>query len=329
MARSAEGVREALMACGYQVTDCRPLTAGASAETWRIVMVDGSQAILRLNAGADDTAIGLQLSKAQEAEAQRAAQAAGTPCAQVMTEFSAHPELGSGYLMVALPGESLPGRLLKDDHFARARQRFADDCARALARIHTTPLDQVSTLPRVSAADLADDLYQQHRQYGEPLPVFSLVHRWLQDHAPACQQPSLVHGDFRLGNVLLDQDGLTGVLDWEMAHLGDPMEDLGWLCVNAWRFGRRHLPVGGISEREALYRAYQDATGAPVDDAHVRYWELMGNFKWGVICQYQASTFLSGEVPSIERAAIGRRVAEAEYDMLCCLMDIRSTHSAA
>ncbi|MCG8439817.1 MAG: phosphotransferase family protein, partial [Pseudomonadales bacterium] len=117
-------------------------------------------------------------------------------------------------------------------------------------------------------------------------------------------------------------------LDWELTHLGDPMEDLGWLCVNAWRFGRRHLPVAGIDSREALYLAYQAATGITVDPLHARYWELLGTFKWGGICQYQAYSYLRGHVPSLERAAIGRRVAETEYDMLTCLQDLTELNYA-
>ena len=130
------------------------------------------------------------------------------------------------------------------------------------------------------------------------------------------------------GNFLITDNGLQGVLDWELTHLGDPMEDLGWLCVNAWRFGRRHLPVAGIDSREALYLAYQAATGITVDPLHARYWELLGTFKWGVICQYQAYSYLRGHVPSLERAAIGRRVAETEYDMLTCLQDITELNYA-
>jgi aminoglycoside phosphotransferase (APT) family kinase protein len=162
-----------------------------------------------------------------------------------------------------------------------------------------------------------------HRDYGEPLPVFALAYGWLKEHVPENASLTLVHGDFRLGNFLFTESGLSGILDWELTHLGDPMEDLGWLCVNAWRFGRRAKPVAGLTQREVFHAAYEAASGRPVDPVHARYWELLGTFKWGVICQYQAYSYLRGRVSSVERAAIGRRVAETEYDMLICLKELQ------
>ncbi len=248
--------------------------------------------------------------------------------ARVITVLGGSEGLGEGYLMEALSGESLPPVLLKDPRFASAREQFCGDAARALAAIHATPLTDLQSLPLQDAATQVELLYAMHRDYGESLPVFSLVYGWLKDHAPQIDSPALVHGDFRLGNFLIGEEGLNGVLDWELTHLGDPMEDLGWLCVNAWRFGRRDKPVGGIASRDELYAAYENATGQRVDEARARYWELLGTFKWGVICQYQAYSYLRGHVPSLERAAIGRRVAETEYDMLVCLQELMELNHA-
>lgn len=330
MVRDAQAILSALQACApaHRFAAARPLTAGASAETWCLSGDNGSgDCILRLDAGG--VQFGLMLGKRLEAQAQEAARQSGAPCAEVLAVFSDDPVLGNGYLMRALPGESLAPRILRDDRYGTARTRLTSDCAQALAAIHATPVDTVAALPTASAHEQIEQLYAQHRQFGEWLPVFDLTCGWLRQNIPDTTQTTLVHGDFRLGNLLVTDTGLSGVLDWEMAHRGDPMEDLGWLCVNAWRFGHPDKPVAGVGQREALYRAYEHASGQSVDDRRVRFWELLGNFKWGVVCQYQAWTCLSGQVPSLERAAIGRRVAETEYDMLRCLREIEALDHAA
>ena len=127
-----------------------------------------------------------------------------------------------------------------------------------------------------------------------------------------------MHGDFRLGNVIVGADGLAAVIDWELAHLGDPMEDLGWLCVKAWRFGGRP-PVAGLGGYEELFAAYAEAGGGTVDPDVVRWWEVLGTWKWGVMCILQASAHLRGLVRSHELAAIGRRVCENEHDLFLAL----------
>lgn len=339
MAISAERIAQVIAPAMAETTgadctlaQCRRLTAGASADTWWLEAQLGDtvqQWILRLDAGAEG--LGMAPGKYWEARAQQAAGDAGCPVAEVLLVLAGNEGLGDGYLMTALPGESLPPVLLKEPRYQSARDRFAAQSAQALAAIHRTPLaflasaEQRAALPTLNARTQLDQLYAMHQDYGEALPVFSLVYGWLKDHVPVVPEPCLVHGDFRLGNFLFTDAGLCGVLDWELTHLGDPMEDLGWLCVNAWRFGRRHNPVAGLASREAFYAAYASASGRTVDPGHVRYWELLGTFKWGVICQYQAYSYLRGQVPSLERAAIGRRVAETEYDMLICLQEL--THA--
>ena len=149
----------------------------------------------------------------------------------------------------------------------------------------------------------------------EPHPVIEYGFRWLAARLPPPGRRVLVHGDYRVGNVMFGADGVRVILDWEQAHVGDPMEDLGWMCVRAWRFGSP-LPVGGIGERDAFFAAYERAGGGPVDPEIVRFWEAVGDLKWAVICIAQAKTYLDGGVKSVELASIGRRTAEAEYDLL-------------
>jgi hypothetical protein len=146
--------------------------------------------------------------------------------------------------------------------------------------------------------------------------VFELAFRVLEAARPAATRRVLVHGDFRMGNLMVGANGLNGVLDWELAHVGDPVEDLGWLCVPAWRFTRRDRPAAGLAEREQLLAAYERHAGLAVDPSELRWWELAGTLRWGVICVMQAFAHLSGARSSVEHAVIGRRACEVEWDLL-------------
>ena len=184
--------------------------------------------------------------------------------------------------------------------------------AEALARIHAIPVEPALGLGQPDQlADFEaflDDLGMAH-------PALELGLRWLRTNPPTPGRSAVVHGDFRIGNLIVDPDGLAAVIDWELAHVGDPLEDLGWVSMRAWRFGSR-LEVGGFADREEFLDAYEAAAGVSVDRSAVHWWEVMGTFKWGVMAMIQASAHLMGVSRSVELAAIGRRVAETEYDLL-------------
>lgn len=148
--------------------------------------------------------------------------------------------------------------------------------------------------------------------------MFELAASWLAEHAPVTPaELTLVHGDFRNGNLLVDAErGLTAVLDWELAHVGDPASDLGWLCVNSWRFGERDRVVGGFGDVDDLLAGYRSGGGREIEPQRLRWWQVMGTLKWGVICESMVQTWLCGEDEALERAAIGRRASEAEIDLL-------------
>jgi aminoglycoside phosphotransferase (APT) family kinase protein len=150
----------------------------------------------------------------------------------------------------------------------------------------------------------------------EPHPAFELAFRWLKRNLPAAAETTLVHGDFRMGNLIVGPEGVRAVLDWELAHTGDPMEDLAWMCVRSWRFGNDDMPVGGVGRREDFFGAYETASGRTVNREAVHWWEVFGNVRWGVICIMQARAYLDGFSKSVELAAIGRRTAETEWEML-------------
>jgi hypothetical protein len=183
------------------------------------------------------------------------------------------------------------------------------------AKLHGAPIDSVPGLEPL-------DVLQKYRtvldELGHANSTFELAFRWLEAHRPAPVANVIVHGDFRLGNVIIDERGLVAVLDWELAHLGDPAEDMGWLCVRAWRFGGKY-PVAGLGTYTDLLRAYEEAGGVPIPEERVHWWEVAGTLMWGIMCMLQANAHITGAIRSVELAAIGRRVAEQEHDLLTLL----------
>ncbi|HSG87650.1 MAG TPA: phosphotransferase family protein [Pseudomonadales bacterium] len=312
----------------------RRLTAGAANQTWRFDVAgrDAAGAEVRLDcvlrrtpyaadaesreATAEDAT---NLDKAGEALVQEAARRAGVEAAEVLFVLDAADELGEGYVMLALEGETLARRILRDDEYADARTVLAHQCGATLARLHavdTAVLPPLNTSTAATQLERYGDLY---RSFEQPVPVFDLAFRWLAERCREPQRSTLVHGDFRNGNLMIGREGIRAVLDWELAHLGDPMEDLGWLCVTSWRFGEIDRPVGGFGLREDLFAGYEEAGGGDVDAEAVRYWELFGTLKWGVMCMMMTRAHLTGAARSVERAAIGRRVSETELDLLTLL----------
>jgi len=299
-----------------EVQDLRRLSGGASRETWSFDAVDAEGTRHQLVVRRDPGEWAGQLSRSTEFELLRAAAVGGV--AVPTTRFLLEPddEMGSGFVMDRVEGETIPRRILRDDGYATARSRLAAQCGEQAARIHALP---VAGLPRLAVLDAAAQIDQYRAvldSLGEPHPAFELGLRWLADHAPEPVEPQLVHGDFRNGNLIVGPEGLRSVLDWELAHLGDPVEDLGWCCVRSWRFGVVEHPVGGFGGVDDFVAAYVAAGGEPVDPDRLAYWETFGTLKWGTICGIQAFAHLSGAVRSVELATLGRRIAETEWDLL-------------
>src|SRR6266700_3195933 len=159
-------------------------------------------------------------------------------------------------------------------------------------------------------------------------PVFELALSALEADPPPARGPVTVHGDLRLGNLIIGHDSLRAVIDWELVHAGNPAEDLGWLCVKAWRFGAA-APAAGVGTREELVAAYRAAGGADISLDELRWWEILGTLRWGVICMSQAWAHLSGAHRSVELAAIGRRICEQEWDLLLLLAPDDAAAAAA
>jgi aminoglycoside phosphotransferase (APT) family kinase protein len=292
-----------------EVTELARLSGGASRETFRFV-ADGRPLILQRQRGGDVRDMGV------EANVLRAAFAAGVPVPELVASSTDTSAVGSAFMVLtAVEGETIARKVLRDEQFAHARTVLPEQFGRALAQLHTI---DPSTVPGLAPQDQVRMYRQVLDLSGEPHPAFELAFKWLDEHAPPPCPPTLVHGDFRLGNVMVGDDGLRAVLDWELAHIGDPMEDLGWLCVKAWRFGSS-LPVAGVGSYEQLIAAYEEASGTTVDPDVVRWWEVLGTLKWGIMCIGQANAHVSGVARSHELAAIGRRVCENEHDLFLAL----------
>jgi aminoglycoside phosphotransferase (APT) family kinase protein len=246
-----------------------------------------------------------------EAALLRAAQGAGVPVPGVVA-LGEGDDLGANWLVVErLEGETIPRKILRDDEWARARRVLTAQAGRALAAIHTIDPGTIEGLP--PSDPLADPLPFLDA-LGEVRPALELGVRWLAAHRPSHGPRVAVHGDYRMGNFLVGPDGLRGVLDWELAHTGDPAEDVGWLCAPAWRFGGRG-EVGGFGDLDELLAAYAAGGGDAMTPSRVHWWQVYATVKWATICALQASAHLSGAARSVELATIGRRVCESEWDL--------------
>lgn len=318
------------------------MSGGASRETWSFDWLgdDNSSTglILRRDPGNTGSAgeegwrggkTTYSLNRTTEAELQRAVSEAGGLVAKVHFVLPEECALGGCYVMDRIEGEVLAPRILRDEAYEDARKTMARQCGEILADLHvvdpsTLPKNLVQMPAQALIAyyrellDGISEFYRENTKVGRPEyhPAFELTFRWLEQNLPKDAPSGLVHGDFRNGNFVVGPEGIRAVLDWELGHIGDGMEDLGWLCVKAWRFSKHENPVGGFGQREDLFAGYENAGGRKVDPNVVHFWEVLGTLKWGVICMFQAYKHLSGLIDSFEHMAIGRRACENELDLL-------------
>ena len=329
--RLTEFLKRTHNARAVRIEGMRLLTGGASRQTWSFDAViedtDGQSRTVPLVLRSDPRRSSELMARGVEYRLLEAAVEAGVPVPRV--HLPGDDSLGMPFfLMERVDGETIPRRLLRDAEYAEARKVLATQLAAALARTHGIPIDQPGLnelpAPPPDTSPAEHEIDRHERIYRaitpDPHPVFELAFRWLRAHAPEGDERRLVHGDFRIGNVIFGPEGARAILDWELAHVGDPMEDLGWICVRSWRFGNDDLPVGGLGAREEFWRAYEAGGGCPVDPERVRFWEAFGNLRWGIICVGQAQTGLEGAAgpagAQMELAAIGRRIAETEWELL-------------
>lgn len=253
---------------------------------------------------------------ALEAAAAERARACGAPIPKIIVADESAAMLGNPYLICDyVPGETIAPRILRSIDADSGRELLRQ-CADAIAMIHRADPGGIG-LP---GADALGDWYDQLDEMDVHSATFEWVHRWLTARRPKVAGDVLVHGDFRMGNLIVDTDGsprLAAVLDWELTHLGDRYEDLAWFCIRAWRFGApRDRGAGGLGGIDDFVADYERASGLHIDRSVLHWWIVQSTLRWGVICCYQAHRHLTGRSRSVELAAIGRRVAETEHDLL-------------
>jgi aminoglycoside phosphotransferase (APT) family kinase protein len=295
------------------------LTGGANMESWSLDY-KGNGYVLRRSPSAEMMA-GRVYGHDVEAAVVRAAFAAGVKAPEIVGEIEPCDDLGTGYLMRRVEAEVNPAKIL-----ANPPASLLTDLAHELVAIHQVPFGKLPVLPSPDATTLLTELRAKFITYGGDRPVMALAFRWLQDHLPQPAEPVLLHGDFRMGNIMADADGLAVVLDWELAHLGDRHQDLAFGCINSWRFGHIDRPAFGVGQLQEFLAAYENESGVAVEPERFRWWLVYSTLWWGVCCLQMADIWRSGLDAGLERAVIGRRASETEVDLLMLLEEDAPDH---
>jgi aminoglycoside phosphotransferase (APT) family kinase protein len=303
-------VREALEALLGPISEPLLLPGGASKEAWA-VDADGQRLLVRRAGGG--VIHRHTLSLRDEFEVLRAAHEAGVKVPRPVAYIEAL-DGREAFVMERLEGETIGRRIVR----MAVPEQLPVQMAEELAKIHGISPERLPFLEQASIDRLVDEL----DEVGEPHPAIELGLWWLRENRPAPRPPVVVHGDFRIGNLVVDESGLVGVLDWEFAHLDDPARDLSFALVRAWRFGVPEKRLGGIGHAEPYLERYNELTGFGVRPAELDYWELAGNVAWAIGCLTQAQRHLSGQERSVELAILGRLGAEVECE-ICHLLERR------
>lgn len=310
------------------IPDCRELlkaerlSGGASQETYRLVIrTDSGERRLCMRRAPGGIFIPaeerINPGLATEALLMRCAREAGVPEPEVYYVLESGDGLGEGFIMEWLEGEALGARIVRSPEFETLRPQLAYECGKALARIHGIDLERTGLAARLKTTTpetYVRQTWERYQAYHTPHPMIDYAARWLLEHLPENPRMALVHNDFRNGNFMVDANGIVAVLDWEVAHIGDPMRDLGWICTNSWRFGNSALPVGGFGEYADLFRGYEEESGVAVDPGQVKFWEVFGSFWWAIGCLGMAEHYRVGPDQTVERPGIGRRSSECQVD---------------
>jgi aminoglycoside phosphotransferase (APT) family kinase protein len=301
-------MREALEAVLGPLSEPVLLPGGASKEAWA-VDADGEPLLVRRAGGG--VIHRHTLSLRHEFEVLQVAHEAGVKVPRPVA-YIEDLEGREAFVMERLEGETIGRRIVRSPMSDRLPEQMAEE----LAKIHALPPERLPFLDEASVDRLVDEL----DEIGDPHPAIELGLWWLRENRPPARPPVVVHGDFRIGNLVVDENGLVGVLDWEFAHLDDPARDLSFALVRAWRFGVPERRLGGIGDAGPYLERYNELTGFGVRPEELDYWELAGNVAWAIGCLTQARRHLTGQERSVELAILGRLGAEVELE-ICCLLE--------
>ncbi len=313
-ARRASALTQVMNRAGVPGEVARPqrLSGGANMQSW--LFDCGEDRFVLRRAPSDEWIAARPLDLAGEACVIRNARAGGVLAPEVMAELQASDGIGQGFIMRAIAGTAEPGQVLSGDP-----ETMIGDLARALARIHAIDPAPLNFLPALVAAEGVEGLVAQFAGFGGDRPIIALGLAWLRRNLPPARPARLVHGDFRVGNIMAEHGRLTGVLDWELAHTGDFHEDLAFGCMAVWRFGKLDRPAFGFADLDTFFAAYNAAGGAPVDRAAFRFWLVYRTVWWALGCLSMGVAWRTGTDRSLERVVVARRAAEQELDLLALL----------
>ncbi len=291
------------------------LSGGANMESWAFDWGRGAYVLRR--APSAEYMEGRPYGHPVEAALVRAAHAGGVKAPEVIGVLSDADGMGTGYVMRRVIAEVSPAKIL-----AAPPPSLVADLGRELALIHALPRAVIpAEIPVMDTAAALAELKARFLAYGGDRPAIALAVKWCEDHLPEPADPVLVHGDYRMGNVMVDADGLAAVLDWELAHLGDAHEDLAFGCMTVWRFGMLDKPAFGVGSLDDYFAAYEAAGGRPVDRDRFKYWLVYRTLWWALGCLQMGQAWRSGADTTVERVVVGRRTAEQELDIIRLLED--------
>jgi aminoglycoside phosphotransferase (APT) family kinase protein len=302
-------MRDSLQAVlGDDVSEPVLLAGGASKEAWAVDAGDRKLLVRRAAVGVIHRHT---LSLADEYAVLEAAYEAGV---RVPRPVAYIPDLDGreAFVMERLEGETIGRRIVRGE----VPPALPAEMAEELAKIHAIPRARVPFLQEARLERMVDEL----DEVGEPRPAIELGLWWLRENRPPAREPVVVHGDYRIGNLVVGPRGLVGVLDWEFAHVDEPVRDLAFSLVRAWRFGVPEKRLGGIGDAEPYLERYNELTGFDVRAEELDYWEVAGNVGWAIGCLTQMQRHLSGQDRSVELAVLGRLGAEVEYE-ICHLLE--------
>lgn len=310
----ATGLATALVRIGLPPPEgLERLSGGANMESWRFTA--GTQMLVLRRAPSAEMMAGRAMGHDGEAQVIRAARAAGVAVPEILVELAPSDGIGTGFVMRAIGGTADPAAILGQAD----GNSLICDFARELAAIHCADASSIPSLPIMDTAEALAELRRRFLAYGGDRPVLALALRWLEANLPSPVPPQLVHGDYRLGNIMVEGGRLSGVLDWELAHLGDRHEDLAYGCMTVWRFARPDRPAFGLAALDAWCAAYEAAGGAPIDPARFHFWLVYRTFWWALGCLQMGSFWREGVDRALERVVIARRTSEQELDLLLLL----------
>ena len=297
-----------------ELSSLERLSGGANLESWRFSLGDDAFVLRRAPSAAwiDNRPLPMD----GEARVIRQAHSANVGAPEIVAELSEADGIGIGFIMRAIRGSADPRNVLTN-----AAPELLHDVADALARIHRMDTADLGDIPQLEARAGVEGFAAEFEAFGGDRPIIALGIAWLRDNIPSPVTPRLVHGDMRIGNLMTDAGRLTGVLDWELSHLGDPHEDLAFGCMAVWRFGAIDKPAFGLADLEGFFDAYTAAGGGAVDPARFRFWLIYRTVWWALGCLRMGAYWRDGSDRSLERVVVARRTAEQELDLLMLLED--------